>query len=519
MGVYIKSRFSYDPDALAFIQASSIPQTSQKLAINQLVLDLKAYGIWGKMKAIYPMVGGSAFYHKWNLKDPRDLDAAFRLNFVGGWTHSSTGALPNGTNAYANTFLNPALILGINNKHISSYVRTNIAGCLIGCNDTLNNRGDVIWRLGLNNYYNLSAPLTTVASTATNGFYLSYRNISTNSKYLISSNPIQTITQNSSGNTNQILYIGVRNDGGSVFSYSNSQCAFSSIGDGLTDTEAANFYTAVQAFQITLGRSIGTQTVSDADAQAFINAAVIQDQVEATAVNQLVIDMKGYGLWSKMKAVYPFVGGTAASHKWNLKNPLDTNAAFRLSFVGGWTHSATGALPNGTNGYADTFLSPSTSLTNNNTHISYYSRTNTSGPNKGLIGCSTGGSSLPLFTIYGRTGSNVFFMDSYNYNTNRNQGAEPTGQSFLLSTRISSSSFKSFRNNSLVASGVNTNADNVTNINFPISIGGLNLNGTVSQFSDFQCAFSSIGDGLSDTEAANLYLCVQNFNTTLNRQI
>ncbi len=247
---------SYDPDAQAFFTASGLTGATNLTAINNLVVALKGYGIWTKMKAIYPMVGGTAALHKWNLKDPRDLDAAFRLNFVGGWTHSSTGALPNGTNAYANTFLNPALILGINNKHISSYVRTNIAGCLIGCNDTLNNRGDVIWRLGLNNYYNLSAPLTTVASTATNGFYLSYRNISTNSKYLISSNPIQTITQNSSGNTNQILYIGVRNDGGSVFSYSNSQCAFSSIGDGLTDTEAANFYTAVQAYNTTLNRQV-----------------------------------------------------------------------------------------------------------------------------------------------------------------------------------------------------------------------------------------------------------------------
>jgi hypothetical protein len=38
--------------------------------------------------------------------------------------------------------------------------------------------------------------------------------------------------------------------------YDNKELAFSSIGDGLTDTEAANFYTAVQAFQTTLGRQV-----------------------------------------------------------------------------------------------------------------------------------------------------------------------------------------------------------------------------------------------------------------------
>jgi hypothetical protein len=257
----------------------------------------------------------------------------------------------------------------------------------------------------------------------------------------------------------------------------------------------------------------------DPDAQAFFTASGLTGATNLTAINNLVVALKGYGIWTKMKAIYPFIGGTSALHKWNLKDPQDTNAAFRLVFNGGWTHSSTGALPNGTNGWANTFLSPSTSLTNNNTHISYYSRTNTLGPNKGLIGCSTGGSSLPLYTIYGRSGSNVFFMDSYNYNTNRNQGAEPTGQSFLLSTRISSASFKSFRNNTLVATGVNANVDNVTGISFAISIGALNLNGAVSQFSDFQCAFSSIGDGLTDTEAANFYTAVQAYQTTLSRQV
>jgi hypothetical protein len=257
----------------------------------------------------------------------------------------------------------------------------------------------------------------------------------------------------------------------------------------------------------------------DPDAQAFFTASGLTGATNLTAINQLVVDLKTYGIWTKMKAIYPIIGGTAALHKWNLKDPRDLDAAFRLVFNGGWTHSSTGARPNGTNGYANTFLSPSTSLTNNNTHMSYYSRTNTQGPNKGLIGASVGGSFIPLYTIYGRSGSNVFFMDCYNYNTNRNQGAETTGQSFLLSTRISNTSFKSFRNNILVATGVNANADNVTGINFPISIGGLNLGGSVSQFSDFQCAFASIGDGLTDTDAANLYTAVQTFNTTQGRQV
>ena len=43
---------------------------------------------------------------------------------------------------------------------------------------------------------------------------------------------------------------------GTPSGYTTKQCAFASIGSGLTDTEAANFYTAVQAFQTTLGRNV-----------------------------------------------------------------------------------------------------------------------------------------------------------------------------------------------------------------------------------------------------------------------
>ena len=39
-------------------------------------------------------------------------------------------------------------------------------------------------------------------------------------------------------------------------SYNNGEYAFSSIGDGLTDTEAANLYTLVQNYQVALSRNV-----------------------------------------------------------------------------------------------------------------------------------------------------------------------------------------------------------------------------------------------------------------------
>ena len=58
----------------------------------------------------------------------------------------------------------------------------------------------------------------------------------------------------------------------------------------------------------------------DPDAQAFINATGISGS-NATAINTLVVDLKSAGVYSKLQAAYPFIGGTAAAHKYNLINP------------------------------------------------------------------------------------------------------------------------------------------------------------------------------------------------------
>jgi hypothetical protein len=54
------------------------------------------------------------------------------------------------------------------------------------------------------------------------------------------------------------IYIGASNNQGTPSEYQRggTNYALASIGDGLTDTEAANYYTAVQTFQTTLGRQV-----------------------------------------------------------------------------------------------------------------------------------------------------------------------------------------------------------------------------------------------------------------------
>ena len=520
---------SVDPDAQAFITAAAITDPTQQQAINTLVVDLKGYGIWSKMKAIYPFVGGTAAQHKWNLKDPRDLDAAFRLVFLGGWTHSVNGALPNGTNGAANTYLAPSLLTN-NNTHLSVYSRTDSNGtfCDLGVSAPAPTYIPLIgmYPRDANNFavrmYDYTAGKTlTSANTNSQGFYIGNRTSSTVLNNWKNGVKQATVTYTNTDNVTSItqnIHLSSINLNGALSQYSNRQLALISIGDGLTDTDAANFYTSVQAFQTTLGRSIGTQVVSDPDAQAFINAANIQDQVEATAINNLTIGLKADGLWTKMKAVYPFVGGTAASHKFNLKNPLDTDAAFRLVFNGGWTHSSTGATPNGTNAYADSKLIPSSVLTLNNTHLSFYSRTSAILNNQRDIAVFVNGDN-PSMSLGTNTG--VQLSDSYSFTTNRISTSIINALGFVTGTRISSTSHKLFKSGLQIGS-----TDSVTNIltlpSQAIYLGAANQatnTPNVIAYSTKQVAFASIGDGLTDTEAANLYSRVQTFQTTLSRNV
>ena len=114
---------SYDADASAFFTAASITDTTQKSAVNQLVVDLKGYGIWTKCSAIYPIVGGTAGSHAVNLKTP----GTYNLTFATGMTHSSTGMVSNGSSGYANTYLNGNTVLSATSNHMSFYSGTQVS--------------------------------------------------------------------------------------------------------------------------------------------------------------------------------------------------------------------------------------------------------------------------------------------------------------------------------------------------------------------------------------------------------
>ena len=242
----------------------------------------------------------------------------------------------------------------------------------------------------------------------------------------------------------------------------------------------------------------------DADAQAFITAAAITDATQQTAIDDLVTGLKTDGIWTKMKAIYPFVGGTATTHKWNLKDPRDLDAAFRLVFNGGWTHSSTGATPNGTNGYADTKLNSFTNLTQTSISFGIYYRSNAIAlPAEG----SYNGDSL---SISARGNTTYFSAGTYA------QVQILSDSSLGLKTVCrNGSNVKAYLN--ATQNGSATNSVNCPSLN--MYLGALNNNGASGFYSSNQESFSFIGDGLSDSEMTNLYSKIQAFQTSLSRQV
>ena len=244
----------------------------------------------------------------------------------------------------------------------------------------------------------------------------------------------------------------------------------------------------------------------DSDAFTFINAANIGDNTQKTAINQLVLDLKNAGIWTKMTAVYPFIGGNAFAHKFNLKDPRDLDAAFRISWTGSVTHNSNGITGNASNAFGNTNINPSASLIYNSTHLSYYERT-VVGTNRAM-GSQNGTDELILCNIGGMLGRM--------YSSNSQVSTPANGTGSLIISRTNSNTMKGYYNSNLIVSSSSTTSGSLPP--FPIYVLGFDNSGSVTAASS-NLAFVSVGSGLTDTEAIALGNATKNFQTTLGRNV
>ena len=269
----------------------------------------------------------------------------------------------------------------------------------------------------------------------------------------------------------------------------------------------------------------GSGAANDPDAQLFITATGISG-TNATATNKLVVDLKAANIWTKMKCIYPFVGNTSASQKYNLKDPRDLDIAFRLTFNGGGTFSANGYQPNGTNSFANTFLIPNTSLTLNNSHFSVYLRTNVAGAQYDIAVQDDMGPGVNVlggtFYMSPRSATNTLDASISTSDANRIITANSDSRGLFITNRTANNSLKQYKNSSLLTTQTALASGYQSRYSVPLgAFRYINDAGsdTYSSYSTREQAFASIGNGLTDAEALALYNAVQLFNTTLGRQV
>jgi len=264
-----------------------------------------------------------------------------------------------------------------------------------------------------------------------------------------------------------------------------------------------------------LGKNLGL--ITDFDAAAFVEATGISGQAQLTAINNLVIGLKANNLWNKMQLIYPFVGGTAYTHKFNLKN---TNT-FTATFNGALIHNSYGVGSGSIgNGYIDSNFLDTRDFANisSSAHVSIYGTVS-----NGVTGQIHGFSNIEP-TTFNSNGGIIFQPNNYLYGGairifgNGNLSVSTSnGLGLNIITRTTSTANAFYYNTST------TSYSNTATAAFSRAgtLGTLKFLGSYYGNTTAMLAlgFATIGEGLSSTDAQNLYTVVQAYQTTLGRNV
>jgi lysophospholipase L1-like esterase len=275
-----------------------------------------------------------------------------------------------------------------------------------------------------------------------------------------------------------------------------------------TDAGAVMIAAAIISAVNTLSTTASLPITPVDEAANFIAAADITDATTIAAIESMVTSLKAAKLWWKLRCIYPFVGGTADTCKYNLR---DTNLN-TLTYVGTPIFDNTG-ITWVSGSYADTsFIQiPSSDFENSNSSLHYYSRSNiAAGIDIGAFD-SNGVCWLGLNT----TGDGVHSQINVYAGANSLPYSNYTG---LFSACRADSAFTA---DTLYRHGVKELVVNETvSTNGPLVSATIGIdNPHFSHPSPRNCAYAAIGYGLTAAEEVEHYTIIQAFQTTLGREI
>ena len=260
--------------------------------------------------------------------------------------------------------------------------------------------------------------------------------------------------------------------------------------------------------------SVSPGPLFDPDAAAYLSAVVAAGGAVSSpmsaATNNMFLALKSNGLYTKIDVMYPVLGGTAASHKFNAINPIDTNGAYRLTFNGVWTHNASGMTNSGT-AYADTHYDASLVVSGvADQHISIYTTTQSSRGTQD-IGSSITPAPATEVGIYTSFGGNSFIPSVKSSGSGYVSYSQPTqaGIGYFITTSTGTNVLGT-KNGVLEVNGAQIPA--FTNKSHYVG----NSNGNISVAST-SLIFATFGRQLTSAQMTTLSSIINAFQTSLGR--
>ena len=259
----------------------------------------------------------------------------------------------------------------------------------------------------------------------------------------------------------------------------------------------------------------------DFNTSQFLSAVKITDPVQIDAVNTLVFNLKGAGLWDSLDAIYPLMGGTAGPQSYNLKDIYQ----YQLSFTGTITHTSTGLEFAGLNtSWADTGIGENTfHAAGSGADIHLSAQVYRSGPVlNDLMGIGpaaiSGATSQGSYIGFDGNADTWFGQARGRRNQQYVSGAnQNTSGFYLVSRRPTSSAELYYQKNGTGGTAASVNEGTIGS-NYNYYLGGTNTGGViVDNPLSGEITFSTLGAGLSDTQAVTLYNLVQTFNAKVGK--
>ncbi len=278
--------------------------------------------------------------------------------------------------------------------------------------------------------------------------------------------------------------------------------------NGLTENTSYNM--TLYAYDVFYNRSLVSNALvistsnyayTDADANAYISASGLALSEKESAY-RLIVDLKSNSLYTKCQSIYLFKGTTASQHKFNAKNPVDTDAGYRLVFTGSATFSNLGYQLN-SNSYANTKFTPSLIQNVNSNGITISIGTNNAvvGTDSWDAGAFSSGTQASLLTSKSQN-SNFAVLAGFNTTTYASRTGVNDAKGVITGTKTASNIHKLIKNGVVLA----TSTGGGTLPSIPIYIGTINVNNLPNgSYSPQRVQIVIFHEGLSDSETATLH--------------